>query len=172
MEASDDSIPSPVPWCHFERLQLGRHHITHLAFKCRRPRPAQKLNALVESKSVAANSAILATSFFKVSGQQPTDTMDHTSVQSVLSCLLWKCNHSMCVIARRLANLRWLAHAAGCGHFFGASTSWHTYSRCSESSTQKTGFDKLAISYPHTFLTLVCVLRPARRWVDWLGMVA
>ena len=32
------------------------------------------------------------------------------------------CNNRMCVIAKRLGSLHELAHAAGYGHFFGAST--------------------------------------------------
>ena len=64
------------------------------------------------------------------SGQQPTDT----EVKSVLSCPLWPYRHRMCIIAERLGCLRWLAHAPRRGHFFGASTSWHTCSRCSDGS--------------------------------------
>ena len=40
----------------------------------------------------------------------------------------WPCPHGMWVIAKRLGCLRWLAHAAGHGHFLGASTTWRTAS--------------------------------------------
>ena len=71
-------------------------------------------------------------------GSQPTDTVDHQlSVQSVLSCPLWPLHHRVCVIAERLGHLRCLAHAAGHGHFQGASTSRRTASFVSPCSPQK-----------------------------------
>ena len=49
-------------------------------------------------------------------------------VSSVLSCPLWPCTHRMCVIAKRLGSLHWLAHAARHGHFQGVFTSRRTVS--------------------------------------------
>ena len=48
------------------------------------------------------------------------------SMCPVLARPPWPCNHRMCVIARRLGCLDWLAHAARHEHFQGASTSSRT----------------------------------------------
>ena len=68
-----------------------------------------------------------------------------------------------CVIAKRLGCLRCLAHAAGCGHFYSASTSRRTFDPASENHVSK----KLAIVSPETQLPLVSVttrvFRPAGR---------
>ena len=55
---------------------------------------------------------------------QPTDTVDHhTVVWSMLSCPLRPGHHRMCVVAKRLGCLSWLARAAGRRHFSSASAS-------------------------------------------------
>ena len=56
--------------------------------------------------------------------KKSTDAVDHTHVQSVLTCPLWPRGNRMCVVAERRACLHWLALAAGRGHFVGASTTW------------------------------------------------
>ena len=43
-------------------------------------------------------------------------------------CSLHPWDNFMCVIAKGLGRLHWLAHAAGHGHFFGASTSGRAFS--------------------------------------------
>ena len=86
----------------------------------------------------------------------PTSLFEHLSMglQSALSCPLWPLHHRMCVIAERLGHLRWLSHAAGRGHFFGASTSWRTSSRRSDCSTQKSGFKKNGDNLPSVIVVL------------------
>ena len=74
---------------------------------------------------------------------QPTDSGDRSSVQSVFSCPHQPGDNRMCVIAKRLGCLRWLAHAAGHGIFLGASTSRRSVSFvCSH---QKTTIQKMTI---------------------------
>ena len=61
----------------------------------------------------------------------------------------WPCSHRKCVIARRLGCLRWLAHAAGHGHFFGASATRRTVSFFSFTTTHTTNLkSKIGDGFP------------------------
>ena len=70
------------------------------------------------------------------------------SASSVLSCTLCPCYHRMCVIAKRLGSLRWLAHAAGQGYVFGASMSGRTDVSLETAHDEKHGWRKLTIVFP------------------------
>ena len=58
----------------------------------------------------------------------PTDMFDCTHhAHPVLLCPRWPCDHRMYVIAQRLGSPCWLAHAARCGLFLGASPAAHQF---------------------------------------------
>ena len=71
----------------------------------------------------------------------------------MLSCPHWPHRHRICVIAKRLGCLHRLAHAAGHGHFQGASTSGRTFDPV---HLRKPRYKKLARVSPETVVTCQC----------------
>ena len=74
----------------------------------------------VSSQGVGVLRSLVPTSLFECmsmgQARNPSTQRDHTLCNPCFSCPLWPCYHRMCVIARRLGSLHWLAHAAGHGY--------------------------------------------------------
>ena len=77
----------------------------------------------------------------------PTQWTTNSACSRCSSCPHWPHRHRMCVIAKRLGCLHWLARAAGHGHFKGASTSGRTFDAVHH---RKPRYKKLAIVSPET----------------------